>query len=77
MRDEDRVRIGHMLDAADEVIGFTSARERSDLDSDRMLLFAVVRGIEIIGEAAARMSRETRRPHRRFPGWRWPPRATG
>jgi len=40
------------------VIGFKSDRERMGLDSDRMLLLAVVRGIEIIGEAAARMSRE-------------------
>jgi uncharacterized protein with HEPN domain len=58
MLDGDCVRIRHMLDAAEEMIGFTSGRERADLDSDRMLLFAVVRGIEIIGEAAARMSRE-------------------
>jgi uncharacterized protein with HEPN domain len=58
MRDEDSVRIGHMLDAAEEIVGFTSGRDRSDLDGNRMLLFAVVRGIEIIGEAAARMSRE-------------------
>jgi uncharacterized protein with HEPN domain len=60
MLDEDRVRIGHMLDAAEEVVGFVSGRQRSDLDGDRMLLFAVVRGIEIIGEAAAKVSAETR-----------------
>ena len=60
MFDEDRVRIRHMLDAAEEVIGFISGRERADLDSDRMLLFAVVRGIEIIGEAATKVSAGTR-----------------
>jgi uncharacterized protein with HEPN domain len=60
MLDEDRVRIRHMLDAAEQVIGFTSGRERADLDSDRMLLFAVVRGIEIIGEAATKVSAGTR-----------------
>ena len=60
MLDEDRIRIRHMLDAAQEVIGFTSGRERADLDSDRMLLFTVVRGIEIIGEAATKVSVETR-----------------
>lgn len=59
MLDEDRVRIRHILDAAEEVIGFTSGRERADLDSDRMLLFAVVRGIEIIGEAATKVSAGT------------------
>jgi len=60
MLDEDGIRIRHMLDAAEEVIGFTSGRERADLDNDRMLLFAVVRGIEIIGEAATKVSPGTR-----------------
>mgnify|MGYP000007624574 CR=1 FL=1 len=60
MLDEDRIRIRHMLDAAEEVIGFTSGRARADLDDDRMLLFAVVRGIEIIGEAATKVSAGTR-----------------
>jgi uncharacterized protein with HEPN domain len=60
MLDEDRVRIRHMLDAATEVVGFVSGRQRSDLDSDRMLLFAVVRGIEVVGEAAAKVSLEAR-----------------
>jgi uncharacterized protein with HEPN domain len=58
--DEDRTRISHMLDAAGEVIRFTSGRDRADFDSDRMLLFAVVRGIEIIREAATKASAETR-----------------
>jgi uncharacterized protein with HEPN domain len=43
---EDRIRIRHMLEAAEAVIAFTSGRKRADLDDDRMLLFAVVRGIE-------------------------------
>ena len=59
MLDEDRIRIRRMLDAAEEVIGLTSGRERADLDNDRML-FAVVHGIEIIGAAATKVSTETR-----------------
>jgi uncharacterized protein with HEPN domain len=60
MRPDDRVRIAHMIDAADAIGGFMAGRTRADLDSDRMLLFAVVRAIEIIGEAAARVTNETR-----------------
>jgi len=37
-----------------------SGRVRADLDSDRMLLFALVRAIEIVGEAANKMSDEAR-----------------
>ena len=60
MRDDDRVRIRHMVDAAEIVGQFIAGRSRADLDRDRMLLFAVVRAIEIVGEAAARVSDETR-----------------
>lgn len=38
-----------------------SGREPADLDTDRMLLFALVRAIEVIGEAASKVSEELRR----------------
>ena len=43
MRPEDRVRVLHMADAAETIASFVSGRVRKDLDSDRMLLFALVR----------------------------------
>lgn len=49
-----------MVDAAETLGQFMAGRRREDLDGDRMLLFAVVRAIEILGEAAARVSDETR-----------------
>jgi uncharacterized protein with HEPN domain len=58
--DEDRVRLGHMIEAADELSNFIVGRTQSDLESDRMLLFAMVRAIEILGEAASKVSPETR-----------------
>lgn len=58
MRDEDRIRIEHMIDAAESIGQFVTGRQRSDLDVDRMLLFAVVRAIEVMGEAAAKTSQE-------------------
>ncbi len=60
MRAEDVARIRHMIDAAETVGQFMSGRQRPDLDSDRMLLFAVVRAIEVVGEAAGKVSEETR-----------------
>jgi len=59
MLPEDRVRILHMPEAADAVAAFISGRDRPALDTDQMLLFALVRAIEIIGEAASRVSFET------------------
>lgn len=60
MRAEDHIRIRHMIDAAGRAERFLNGRERADLDSDDMLLFALVRCVEIIGEAAAKVSGETR-----------------
>ena len=60
MSAEDLVRLRHMVEAAQSAIDFMSGRDRADLDQDRMLLFAVTRAIEIVGEAASKMSDETR-----------------
>ena len=49
-----------MLDAAREAEAFVRGRARADLDSNRMLSLALVRLIEIIGEAATHVSDETR-----------------
>jgi uncharacterized protein with HEPN domain len=60
MRDEDRVRILHMIDAAEAVAEFLDGRSRDDLDQDRMLLFSLVHAIEILGEAANKLSLDAR-----------------
>ena len=60
MPPEDRIRIMHMIQAAETACGFLSGRTRSDLDTDRMLVFALVRAIEIVGEAASRVGPATR-----------------
>jgi len=67
MRDEDRVRLQHMIEAAEAAIQFAAGRERSDLETDRMLLFAIIRAIEVIGEAASKMSEETQTAHSSIP----------
>lgn len=67
MRDDDRIRLQHMIEAAESALQFVSGRVRSDLDTDRMLLFAVVRAVEIIGEAASKVSAETRTLHGDIP----------
>lgn len=59
MPPEDRIRIEHMIDAAGAVARFIAGRQRSDIDSDEMLRFALVRAVEIIGEAASKVSFDT------------------
>ena len=48
----------HMLDHALEAVAMTKGKTRADLDKDRQLNLAVVRLLEIIGEAASRIPKE-------------------
>jgi len=54
-----------MIDAALEALAFARGRMRADLDTDRMLALSLVKEIEIIGEAASKVSDEVKRstPH--------------
>jgi uncharacterized protein with HEPN domain len=60
MRKDDAVRLQHIFDAPREAIGFAGGRGPSELDSDRMLVLAPVKDIEIIGEAASQVSEDTK-----------------
>ena len=60
MRPEDRNRILHMIEAAEAVLEFTAGHAAADLSSDRMIMFALLRDIEILGEAATKITPETR-----------------
>lgn len=68
MRKDDVIRLRHMLDAAREAIGFAQGCRREDLDRDRKLTLALVKDLEIIGEAAYQISEDTRR---QLPGLPW------
>jgi len=68
-RHEDEVRLRHMLDHAREAAHMASGRTRADLDADRQLGLALVRLLEIVGEAASRVTKTTCRSHPQVP---WP-----
>ncbi len=61
MDSADEVRLRHMLDAAREALSFVQGRSRPDLDDNRMPVLSLVKEVEIIGEAAYRISELTRR----------------
>ena len=67
MRRDDPSRLRHMLDAARLAISFTNGRSRSDLDRDPQMMLAMVKAIEIVGEAAGRVSIEYRDSHPEVP----------
>lgn len=60
MGPEDVVRIRHMIEAADSAMTFALGRTRADLDKDQMLKFALVQAIQVVGEAASKVTSEGR-----------------
>jgi uncharacterized protein with HEPN domain len=60
MRQDDRIRLQHMLDSAREAVSFVGGCSRGDLNENRMLTLSLVKCIEIVGEAAARVGPKTR-----------------
>lgn len=60
MRRDDEIRLRHMLDAAREVLSFARGRTRDELDRDRQLVLALLKDIEIVGEAARQVGEPTR-----------------
>ena len=68
MSPDDRNRLRHIVDAIDAATTFVTGRNRGDLEADRMLAFALVRAIEIIGEAASKLTADGRTD---LPGVPW------
>ena len=68
MSPPDSVRLRHMVEAIEAAMQFTKRRSRADLDTDTMLMFALVRAIEVVGEAASKVSDATRA---KMPGVPW------
>lgn len=56
MTPPDQTRMLHMLRHAEEAAALAVGRTRADLDTDRLLNLALVRLLEIVGEAAARVT---------------------
>src|SRR2546421_5416472 len=69
MLKDDTIRLQHMLDAAHDALSFITGKSRVDLDTDRMLVLSLVKSIEIIGEAASRVSTDCQTQYIDIP---WP-----
>jgi uncharacterized protein with HEPN domain len=69
MRETDAIRLRHMLDAARDAMAFAASKGSQDLATDRMFALAVVKSIEIIGEAATAVSTAGRSAYPSIP-WR-------
>lgn len=60
MSPDDRWRLQHMVEAIEQAQGFVADRQRGDLDADAMLRLALVQLVQIVGEAASRLTESGR-----------------
>lgn len=60
---KDPARLEHMLDAIDRIFAFVNGKTQEELQGDSILYYAVVKNIEIIGEAAYMLTPEFRDAH--------------
>lgn len=64
---DDAVCLQHMLDAVKKIAEFVKTKSRKDLDKDEKLALALLRLLEIIGEAAKGVSNAFRKSHPEIP----------
>ena len=55
---DDLTRLRHMIDASKEAVVFLTGKSKAELLRDRLLSLALVRLLEIVGEAASRVSQD-------------------
>lgn len=60
---KDRVRLQYIIEAISNIFIFTKDKSPFDLNEDKMMFYAVVKNLEIIGEAAYRLTKAFRKEH--------------
>ena len=67
MLPEDKIRIQHILDEINDMIGFVEKISYQNFINDKKTVNAVIRSLEIIGEAASKISTELKENHPEVP----------
>ena len=65
----DKGRLEHILESIGYIIDFSEGIDLEDFKNDKKLQFAIIKNVEIIGEASYMLSNEFREQHPEVP-WR-------
>ena len=66
-RSRDKNRLEHMLQAIERICRYTKGKNFEDFIADDMMYYAVVKNIEILGEASNMLTEEFRQAHPKTP----------
>ena len=64
----DMIRLQHMLDHSNEAVALIAGKDKAELQHDRVLELALIRLVEIVGEASAKVSSATQK---KYPSRPW------
>jgi uncharacterized protein with HEPN domain len=64
---DDNARLKHMVEAAEEALAFAADKTIGDMRRDRALTLVLVKCLEMLGEAAYKVSRNFRDAHPEIP----------
>lgn len=63
----DRERLEHMVEAIDRILDFAKGKTKEELESDNLRYYGIVKNIEIVGEAAYKLTNAFCRQHPKTP----------
>ena len=63
----DRDRLEHIVEAIDRILNFSDYKSRETLETDNLRYYGIVKNIEIIGEAAYKLTRAFCKEHTETP----------
>jgi uncharacterized protein with HEPN domain len=67
MKKDDTVYLKHILDAISDIHAFVKGMNRESFLNNKAIRYAVVRSLEIIGEASKHLSKGFREKHKDIP----------
>lgn len=59
----DRERLEHIIEAIDRILSFAAGKTKEELEADNLKYYGVVKNIEIVGEAAYKLTNAFCRQH--------------
>ncbi|MBO4588564.1 MAG: DUF86 domain-containing protein [Bacteroidales bacterium] len=63
----DRERLEHIIESIDRILSFAAGKTKEELEADNLKYYGVVKNIEIIGEAAYKLTNAFCRQHAETP----------
>lgn len=66
-RSKDKIRVEHIISAIERINRYTEGKSIEDLEQDDMMYYAVVKNMEIIGEASNLLTDDFKNVHSETP----------